>query len=60
LCELLGWAVGTGLLVLYALLVFAAITGALMIAAEERELESRFGQAYRDYKRRVPGILPRF
>jgi len=60
LCELLGWAVGTGLVVLYALLVFAVVTGGLMIAAEERELESRFGQSYRDYKRRVPGILPRF
>ena len=60
MCELLGWAVGTGLAVLYALLIFAVITGALMIAAEERELESRFGQAYRDYKQRVPGILPRF
>jgi protein-S-isoprenylcysteine O-methyltransferase Ste14 len=60
LCELLSWAVGTGLVVLYALLVFAVVTGALMIAAEERELESRFGQAYRDYKQRVPAILPRF
>ena len=60
LCELLGWAAGTGLAVLYALLIFTVITGGLMIAAEERELESRFGQAYRDYKRRVPSILPRF
>lgn len=60
LCELLGWAFGTGLAVMYALLVFAVITGGLMITAEERELESRFGQSYRDYKRRVPAILPRF
>ena len=60
LCELLGWAVGTGLAVLYALLLFAMITGARMIAAEDRELEARFGQAYRDYKQRVPAILPRF
>jgi protein-S-isoprenylcysteine O-methyltransferase Ste14 len=59
LCELLGWTIGTGLLVLYALAIFAVVTGALMIAAEERELESRFGQSYRDYKQRVPAILPR-
>jgi protein-S-isoprenylcysteine O-methyltransferase Ste14 len=59
LCELLGWTLGTGLLVLYALAIFAVVTGAVMITSEERELESRFGQPYRDYKQRVPAILPR-
>src|SRR5438067_1211543 len=58
LCELLAWAVGTGLVVIYALLVFAIMTGAAMIRMEERELERRFGNGYRDYKRRVPAILP--
>ncbi len=59
LCELLGWTLGTGLVVLYALTAFALVTGAWMIAAEERELEARFGEAYGEYKRRVPAILPR-
>jgi protein-S-isoprenylcysteine O-methyltransferase Ste14 len=59
LCELIGWTLGTGLLVLYALTLFAIITGAVMIKAEERELEARFGDEYRDYQERVPAILPR-
>jgi protein-S-isoprenylcysteine O-methyltransferase Ste14 len=59
LCELLGWTIGTGLVVLYALTLFAVVTGAFMIAAEERELEARFGQSYRDYREHVPAILPR-
>lgn len=58
-CELLGWTAGTGLLVLWCLLAFALITGALMIRSEERELVSRFGDSYRDYQRRVPAFLPR-
>ena len=58
-CELLGWTIGTGLLVLCAMLAFALITGALMIRAEEKELRARFGESYRDYQRRVPAIFPR-
>ncbi len=59
LCELLGWTIGSGLIVLYVLLVIAIATGAIMIRAEERELETRFGEAYRDYRRRVPAMVPR-
>jgi protein-S-isoprenylcysteine O-methyltransferase Ste14 len=58
LCEVLGWCVGTGLIPLYALAAFAIITGALMIALEDRELEARFGDQYRAY-RRVPVPAPR-
>ncbi len=59
LCELLGWTVGTGLAVLWAMLAFAVVTGMLMIRAEERELVARFGDTYRDYQKRVPVIFPR-
>lgn len=59
LCELLGWTLGTGLVVLFVLLPFAAVTGVLMIRAEERELVARFGEEYREYQRSVPAIVPR-
>jgi protein-S-isoprenylcysteine O-methyltransferase Ste14 len=59
LCEILGWCLGTGLVALYALAAFAVITGALMIHIEDRELEARFGEAYRRYRTRVPAVLPR-
>jgi len=57
---LLGWTVGTGLLVCYAMVGFSLVAGTLMITLEEHELENRFGEPYREYKRRVPAILPRF
>ena len=57
LCEIFGWCIGTGLIALYVLAVFAVITGAVMIRVEDRELEARFGEAYRDYRARVPAIL---
>jgi len=58
-CELIGWAVGTGLIAVYAMTLFAVITGVWMLRAEDRELEQRFGQAYRQYRARVPALLPR-
>ena len=59
LCETIAWAVGTGLAVVYALLAFGVFTGYFMVRAEERELEARFGETYREYKRRAPAIVPK-
>ena len=58
LLHLSGWAIGTGSGAVWAMEIFAIVTGAMMIAMEERELEQRFGDAYRDYKRRASCILP--
>jgi protein-S-isoprenylcysteine O-methyltransferase Ste14 len=60
LCEVFGWSVGTGSLATVALLVFAAITGAIMIRKEDAELEARFGDVYRQYRAQVPALLPKF
>jgi len=50
-----GWAVGSGLVVcLIMLAVSALVTFPLMVWLEERELERRFGQSFREYKSRVP------
>ena len=59
LCEMIGWSLGTGMLVCWALTAFAVITGVIMIRLEERELVERFGESYREYQRRVPAIIPR-
>jgi protein-S-isoprenylcysteine O-methyltransferase Ste14 len=59
LLEVLGWCVATGSISLLALALFAMITGALMLRLEDRELESRFGASYRDYRGRTPVIIPR-
>jgi protein-S-isoprenylcysteine O-methyltransferase Ste14 len=59
LCEMLAWSLGTGLVVCYGLTAFAIITGAIMIRLEDKELEQRFGQPYRDYRMQVPAVLPR-
>ncbi len=58
LCEMLAWSIGTGLLVCYALTGFALVTGAIMIRMEDAELEKRFGEDYRAYRRHVPAIVP--
>jgi protein-S-isoprenylcysteine O-methyltransferase Ste14 len=59
LCTLLGWTVGSGLAVNYALLAFALVTGAVMIGLEERELARRFGEDYARYRRQVGALIPR-
>ncbi len=58
LCEMLAWSVGSGLVVCYGLTALAILTGAIMIRLEDAELETRFGDAYRNYKANVPAILP--
>jgi protein-S-isoprenylcysteine O-methyltransferase Ste14 len=60
LCEVVGWCVGTGLMALYVLLGFALVMGFAMIRIEDRELEARFGELYRQYRARVPAVIPRF
>jgi protein-S-isoprenylcysteine O-methyltransferase Ste14 len=60
LCEMIAWSVGTGLVVCYGLTLLAIVAGAFMIRFEDRELEQRFGQEYREYRRRVPAVVPRF
>jgi protein-S-isoprenylcysteine O-methyltransferase Ste14 len=59
LCEMIGWSLGTGLLACWALTAFAIVTGSIMIRTEERELVERFGDSYREYRKRVPTIIPR-
>jgi protein-S-isoprenylcysteine O-methyltransferase Ste14 len=59
LCEVAAWCIGTGLVALYALAAFAVISGAIMVRMEDRELEARFGDAFRAYRQRVPGVVPR-
>ncbi len=59
LLMMLGWTAASGLVVCYALLAFALITGAIMIPLEEKELERRFGEEYREYKKNVPALIPK-
>lgn len=59
LCEMIAWSVGTGLAVCWVLTAFAMVTGTLMIRMEDAELEKRFGESYRLYRRVVPAVFPR-
>ena len=55
LLSLAGWAVGSGLLVAHVLMALSVcVTFPLMVVAEERELEQRFGAQFCEYKQRVP------
>lgn len=59
LCEMLAWSTGTGLLACWLLTAFAIATGAVMIRMEDAELEKRFGEPYRAYRKSVPAVLVR-
>lgn len=56
---MLAWSVGTGLIICWVLTAFAVVTGSVMIKMEDDELENRFGEEYRQYRLRVPAVLPR-
>jgi protein-S-isoprenylcysteine O-methyltransferase Ste14 len=59
LCEMLAWSIDTGLAVCWVLTAFAIVTGTAMIKMEDKELENRFGEDYRQYRMRVAAVLPR-
>jgi len=44
---------------LYLLMIAMVPPGYCMLVLEERELLNRFGDAYRDYQREVPQLIPR-
>jgi len=57
--ELAAWSIGTGMAVIYGMTAFAVVTGLIMVRAEDRELEQRFGHEYRQYQAQVPALIPR-
>ena len=59
LCTMLGWLALSPTVAVLALLIWAILTGALMIRSEDSELERRFGSPYREYRNRVPAVLPK-
>jgi protein-S-isoprenylcysteine O-methyltransferase Ste14 len=59
LCTMLGWLALAQTWAVLALLVWAAVTGVVMIRAEDAELERRFGPVFREYRKRVPAVIPR-
>jgi protein-S-isoprenylcysteine O-methyltransferase Ste14 len=59
LCTMLGWLILAPTVAVLALLVWAILTGALMIRTEDAELEQRFGTPYREYRQRVPAVIPK-
>lgn len=59
LLTLSAWCIVAGSGACLLLWIFAVISGAAMLRSEEHELLARFGDGYRDYRRRTPMLLPR-
>lgn len=58
LCTVLGWAIGSGSTPAFVCAAFYWATLMFMLPREEHELRARFGDAYREYERRVPRLIP--
>ncbi|HLJ26185.1 MAG TPA: isoprenylcysteine carboxylmethyltransferase family protein [Candidatus Angelobacter sp.] len=58
LCCLLGLAIASGLVAVYAMVAFALVTGAFLIRYEDQELERRFGDEFRVYRVQIPALIP--
>lgn len=59
LLGILGYALFSNYLALYAVFLLSLPVIYLIVVLEERELRERFGAAYDEYSRRVPRFLPR-
>ena len=55
--------IGNGLIInhagMYILILALFLAGYVLMVLEERELVDRFGEAYREYQRKVPRLIPR-
>jgi protein-S-isoprenylcysteine O-methyltransferase Ste14 len=60
LVSLVGIALLSNYIGLYIFVLLLFPIGHLTMALEERELVERFGDAYRQYQREVPRLIPRF
>ena len=56
----IGLLVGSSFFTVWSLIGFIPAIMFWLKFVEERELEVRFGQSYREYKQRVPFLFPRF
>ncbi len=57
--KVIGHVLLVNYLGLYILLLLVTPMGLWLLALEERELVDRFGDAYRQYQREVPQLIPR-
>ena len=55
----LGWALLCNYVGIYAAAALTLASIGLLIPIEEKELAARFGDAYEEYRKRVPAIIPR-
>lgn len=55
----LGVWLGSGVFLVWLLMILSPVMGAFLKMYEERELEIRFGQEYLEYRKRTPMFLPR-